>query len=150
MTIERLPFDTEVIEDPTLEAGQVVVDKPGAPGKQQTVTTQKYNDGKPVGEPTSTSTVLVEPENRVMRVGTKPAETPEVKSVTTDLPFGTKVIFDPTLEAGEKATVTEGVPGRVTVTGTDVERVEPKDEVVRIGTKPVSYTHLTLPTSELV
>ena len=140
VTIERLPFDTEVIEDPTLEAGQVVVDKPGAPGKQQTVTTQKYNDGKPVGEPTSTSTVLVEPENRVMRVGTKPAETPEVKSVTTDLPFGTKVIFDPTLEAGEKATVTEGVPGRVTVTGTDVERVEPKDEVVRIGTKPSDST----------
>ena len=140
VTIERLPFDTEVIEDPTLEAGQVIVEKPGAPGKQQTVTTQKYKDGKPVGEPTTTSTVLVEPENRVMRVGTKPAETPEVKSVTTDLPFGTKVIFDPTLEAGEKATVTEGVPGRVTVTGTDVERVEPKDEVVRIGTKPSEST----------
>ena len=136
VTIERLPFDTEVIEDPALEAGQVIVEKPGAPGKQQTVTTQKYKDGKPVGEPTSASTVLEEPENRVMRIGTKPAETPEVKSVTTDLPFGTKVIFDPTLEAGEKATVTEGVPGRVTVTGTDVERVEPKDEVVRIGTKP--------------
>ncbi|WP_267208378.1 G5 domain-containing protein [Corynebacterium sp. Marseille-P8863] len=140
VTIERLPFDTEVIEDPALEAGQVIVEKPGAPGKQQTVTTQKYKDGKPTGEPTSTSTVLVEPENRVMRVGTKPAETPEVKSVTTDLPFGTKVIFDPTLEAGEKATVTEGVPGRVTVTGTDVERVEPKDEVVRIGTKPSDST----------
>ncbi|MCG7254789.1 G5 domain-containing protein [Corynebacterium hadale] len=140
VTIERLPFDTEVIEDPTLEAGQIIVEKPGAPGKQQTVTTQKYKDGKPVGEPTTTSTVLVEPENRVMRVGTKPAETPEVKSVTTDLPFGTKVIFDPTLEAGEKATVTEGVPGRVTVTGTDVERVEPKDEVVRIGTKPSENT----------
>ncbi|WP_165765500.1 G5 domain-containing protein [Corynebacterium hadale] len=140
VTVERLPFDTEVIEDPALEAGQVVVDKPGAPGKQQTVTTQKYKDGKPTGEPTTTSTVLVEPENRVMRVGTKPAETPEVKPVTTDLPFGTKVIFDPTLEAGEKATVTEGVPGRVTVTGTDVERVEPKDEVVRIGTKPSEGT----------
>ncbi|WP_158221690.1 G5 domain-containing protein [Corynebacterium sp. NML 120412] len=140
VTIERLPFDTEVIEDPTLEAGEVVVEKPGAPGKQQTVTTQKYKDGKPVGEPTSASTVLEEPENRVMRVGTKPAEAPEVKPVTTDLPFGTKVIFDPTLEAGEKATVTEGVPGRVTVTGTDVERVEPKDEVVRIGTKPVAGT----------
>ena len=111
--------------------------------------------------------------NAVIRIGTKKPGTPDPEpevSEVVDLPFTTKIVYDPTLEPGQEIEDVAGANGQVKVTVVNgkatVETVkEPVQRVVRVGSKPadaewteeipfkvqaVSYTHLTLPTKRIV
>ena len=90
------------------------------------------------------------PKKAKIRVGTKTTgET--TKTVEAQIPFGVKVEFDPNMPAGTSETVTEGKPGKKTITVTQKvtnsqpdgeatveEKVteEPVDQVIKVGTKP--------------
>ena len=75
-----------------------------------------------------------EPVERIVRVGTKPAEGVEW---TEEIAFEVKVVEDPELEAGKVETVQQGKPGeRVHKTdGTEEVRVKPVDHIIKVGTK---------------
>ena len=145
-----VPFETEIVFDDTLEEGEQVVDQQGELGTEVVISTQKIVDGKPSGEPEVTTEQTKAPKNAKIRVGTKTTgET--TKTVEAQVPFGVKVEFDPNMPAGTSETVTEGKPGKKTITVTQSvtnsqpdgeatveEKVteQPVDQVIKVGIKP--------------
>ena len=153
-TEKPVPFETEIVFDDKLEAGKQVVDKQGENGTEVVTSTQKIVDGKPSGDPEVTTERTKEPVKQIIRVGTMTTGETS-KSVETEVPFGVKVEYDPTMPAGESKTVTEGKPGKKTVTVTQKvtnskpdgeatveEKVteEPVDQVIKVGIKPAENT----------
>ena len=152
---KAVEFETEYIEDETLEPGKTVVDQEGELGEEEVTVTHTIENGKVVkseeGQPVRTK----EPVKRIVRVGKKPADPTEgetTKTIEREIPFETKVIYDETLEAGFQEIENEGKPGKeeVTITqkvkdskpvGEPTETVktitEKEDRVVRVGVKPV-------------
>ena len=148
-TEKPIPFDTKVVFDDALEAGKQVVDQKGEVGTEVETSTQKIVDGKPSGDPVVTSERTKEPTEQIIRVGTKTSGT-TTETVTSEVPFGVKVEFDPNMPAGTSETVTEGKPGEKTVTIkrdivnskpgepkiTEEITKQPVDQVIKVGTKP--------------
>ncbi len=66
-----LPFETKIIVDDTLDAGQTVVEKQGVHGKETTETTYRVVDGKISGEGVTKTVEHVDPVDAVIRVGSK-------------------------------------------------------------------------------
>lgn len=149
-TNRKIPFETKIVFDDGLDAGEQVVDKQGVIGEEKVTSTQKLVDGKPSGDPVVKTTTVTEKQDAEIRVGTKTTgET--TKTVEAEVPFGVKVEFDPNMPAGTSETVTEGKPGKKTVTVTqkvtnskpDGEATvkeeiteQPVDQVIKVGTKP--------------
>ena len=150
----EVAFETEIIFDDTLAAGQKVVVQEGAPGEEVITSTQELKDGKPSGKPSISTERTKEPTKAVIRIGTKPVKdstpTPEPspQEVLVELPYTTKIVYDPSLKAGEEVEDVKGENGqvKVTVNGDDVQQSVVKEavqRVVRVGTRPaegVEYT----------
>ncbi|MCU6786833.1 G5 domain-containing protein [Aedoeadaptatus acetigenes] len=146
-----LPFEVEVIEDPTLSKGETVVDQKGVAGSKTTSYKQDIRNGEAVGEATKIGEeVTVNPTKHIVRVGTKALTGTNEKVVDKAIPYETKVIYDENLEAGNRVVDNEGKDGkeRVTTTITSIDGnievnsegkvLTPKeDRVVRVGIKPV-------------
>ena len=148
-TEKPIPFETKVVFDDTLAEGEQVVDQPGELGNEVVTSTQKIVDGKPSGDPTVTTERTKEPTEQIIRVGTKTTgET--TNTVTSEVPFGAKVEYDPNLPAGESKVTTPGKPGKKTTTVTQKvtnsqpggeatveEKIteQPVDQVIKVGTK---------------
>ncbi len=160
-----LPFEVEVIEDPTLSKGETVVDQKGVAGSKTTSYKQDIRNGEAVGEATKIGEeVTVNPTKHIVRVGTKVLTGTNEKVVDKAIPYETKVIYDENLDAGTRVVDHEGKDGKERVTTTITSKdgdiqvdsaakvIEQKeDRVVRVGVKPVvkeeaiphdtSYTH---------
>ena len=149
-TEKPIPFETEVEFDPNLPAGEKVVDQKGELGTEVETSTQKLVDGKPSGDPEVTTERTKEPTTEKIRVGTKTTGETK-KTIESEVPFGVKIEFDPNLPAGTSEVVTEGKPGKKTITVTQKvtnsqpdgeatveEKVteKPVDQVIKVGTKP--------------
>ena len=135
---EKIPFQTETKEDPTLSAGEKKVVQKGVEGEKEITTLE----GK------STEKVTKQPVNEIIHIGTKGA-----KSEVTEkkVPFETIKKDDPTLEEGQEKVVQEGVEGVIKVTTTyetqkgekvkgsekvtEVETVKKVDKIIAVGTK---------------
>ena len=135
---EKIPFQTETKEDPTLPAGEKKVVQKGVEGEKEITTLE----GK------STEKVTKQPVNEIIHIGTKGA-----KSEVTEkkVPFETIKKDDPTLEEGQEKVVQEGVEGVIKVTTTyetqkgekvkgsekvTEEKVTDKvDKIIAVGTK---------------
>ena len=102
---EKIPFKTTTVEDKTLKAGEKKVVTKGVEGEKEVSTL----NGK------STETVLKEPIDEVVAIGTKGSET---ETTEKKVPFETIYKLDPTLKKGEEKVVTEGVEGLIKVTTT--------------------------------
>lgn len=145
-----VPFETEVVFDDTLAAGEQKVDQAGKLGEDTVTSTQKLVDGKPSGDPVVKTERTAEPTKQIIRVGTKTAGETK-KTVESEVPFGVKIEYDPNMPAGKSEVVTEGKPGKKTTTVTQKvtnsqpdseatveEKVteQPVDQVIKVGTKP--------------
>ena len=135
---EKIPFQTETKEDPTLLAGEKKVVQKGVEGEKEITTL----DGK------STEKVVKQPVNEIIHIGIKGA-----KSEVTEkkVPFETIKKDDPTLEEGQEKVIQEGVEGVIKVTTTyetqkgekvkgsekvtEVETVKKVDKIIAVGTK---------------
>ena len=137
-TIERkIPYETKVIYDETLEAGFQKIEKEGKPGKEKVTITTKLVDGKLVT--TESTEKIEEKEDRVVRIGVKPV----VKE--TELGHDTEYRYNPNLKEGEQNIIEEGSNGKVEYTITfnketgkievSEKRTEPKNKIVEIGYK---------------
>ncbi|MCG7274664.1 G5 domain-containing protein [Corynebacterium afermentans] len=153
-TDKPIPFTTKVVFDDTLAEGEQVVDQQGELGNEVSTSTQKLVDGKPSGDPTVTTERTKEPTEQIIRVGTKTAGQ-TVNSVEAEIPFPTRVVYDPTLAPGEQKVTQEGKPGtkKVAVTqpvensqpkgeATSTEEIleEPTEQIIAVGTKPDEAT----------
>ncbi len=136
-------YGVKVVEDPSLPAGEHRVD-PGVPGET------KFTLG---GDGEVTKTVVTEPKDEVITIGTGDKQTEITEAVTSPVPFNTKVIFDDTLAAGTVITDAEGANGEEVTTKvwklvngekqgdpttTTVKTADPVDRVLRVGTKSVN------------
>ena len=135
---EKIPFQTETKEDPTLAAGEKKVVQKGVEGEKEITTLE----GK------STEKVTKQPVNEIIHIGTKGS-----KSEVTEkkVPFETIKKDDPTLGEGQEKVVQEGVEGVIKVTTTyetqkgekvkgsekvTEEKVTDKvDKIIAVGTK---------------
>ena len=137
-TIERkIPYETKVIYDETLEAGFQKIEKEGKPGKEKVTITTKLVDGKLVT--TESTEKIEEKEDRVVRIGVKPV----VKE--TELGHDTEYRHNPNLKEGEQKVIEEGSNGKVEYTITfnkekgkievTEKRTEPTNKIVEIGYK---------------
>lgn len=143
-----VPFETEVVFDDTLAAGEQKVDQEGKLGEDTVTSTQKLVDGKPNGDPVVDTKRTAEPVKQIIRVGTKTTGT-ETSEYEVDVPFETEIKFDDTMDAGKQETVQEGVLGKdkvtttrtiensqVVDTKTETKRVaEPVKKIIKVGTK---------------
>lgn len=114
--VEILDFDTEVIQDDTLNVGEIKVVQDGVKGSKTTFYKQDYIDGDKTGpeyEDTERKPEVTEPINRIVRVGTKIEGS--TKEVTA--PAGTDVVYDNTKPIGYREEV-EGKDGTRTITTT--------------------------------
>ncbi|MGY3776851.1 G5 domain-containing protein [Helcococcus sueciensis] len=95
---DPIPFETEVLIDPTLAPNQIVEDQKGELGEQEVKTTIKIENGQAVDETRGEVTKTKEPVTRKIRVGSK---TDGQYKETETIPFEIEVRKDPTLKKGE-------------------------------------------------
>ena len=135
---EKIPFQTETKEDPTLPAGEKKVVQKGVEGEKEITTLE----GK------STEKVTKQPVNEIIHIGTKGAKSEVAEK---KVPFETIKKDDPTLEEGQEKVVQEGVEGVIKVTTTyetqkgekvkgsekvtEVETVKKVDKIIAVGIK---------------
>ncbi|WP_311562104.1 adhesin domain containing protein [Peptoniphilus duerdenii] len=114
----KLPFETKVIYDDKIPAGKVV-EEGGVVGKQKLVFSQIVvgnkkgaldENGKFVeGKEAVTTEVVEKAQDKIIRIGTKPAET------TVEIPKGLDYELDYSKKDGEPEVVEEGNDGVVTI-----------------------------------
>ncbi|MDK8275733.1 MAG: G5 domain-containing protein [Peptoniphilus duerdenii] len=114
----KLPFETKVIYDDKIPAGKVV-EEGGVVGKQKMVFSQIVvgdkkgaldENGKFVeGKEAVTTEVVEKAQDKIIRIGTKPAET------TVEIPKGLDYELDYSKKDGEPEVVEEGNDGVVTI-----------------------------------
>ena len=160
-----IPFEVEIVEDPTLSKGEKKVEQKGVAGSKTTSYEQDIKNGEAVGEARKTGEETTkDPVKHIVHVGTKPLEGTNENVVDKAIPYETKVIYDENLEAGNRVVDREGKDGKERVTTTITTKdgditvnsegkvIEQKeDRVVRVGIKPVekvekipqdrTYTH---------
>lgn len=146
---QEIPFDVQYVDDPTLDAGTTEVKQQGTAGTKTVTVTAKLVDGKAVEDSSKvTESVKQAATPQIVRVGTKTVA--DVKEV--EVPYTSKTEADPEMSVGETRVV-KGQTGKKTITVTttrengetttttkEVVTVEPTEEVVYYGTKPVVET----------
>ena len=106
---ETIPYKTDITYDPTLIAGETVVEKPGIDGQKLTKTEVTIVDGKATkGTPQVTESKA---QNQIIRVGTM---TEGKHSYTEKLPYKYEIKYDENLKAGEYVIDVEGAEGTKT------------------------------------
>ena len=139
---KAIPYETKVIYDENLEAGNRVVDNEGKDGKERVTTTITSIDGNI--EVNSEGKVLTPKEDRVVRVGIKPVVKEEA------IPQDSTYKHNPNLEAGTINKISEGTPGKVTITTTfNKETGKLESKVVRTEPTNAEYEYGSKTTGEV-
>lgn len=141
-TIVEIPFDTEIIEDDTIEAGRVIEQQAGQKGERTITSTVTIKDGVS-SEPKITNVITKQPIKRIVRVGIKKTSTnptPERIVTTEKIPYDTIEVKDNTLDEGQIVIVQKGQEGEKSIIRIGDELIEeitkqPRNEIVRVGTK---------------
>ena len=145
-----IAFKTVYTEDPELEFGQEKIVTEGVLGVKRTTKTYVTQKGvRTKDEPSIKEEVVKEAVDKVVARGSKAAVE------TKELDYKTTYVEDKDSEAGKKTVVTKGSKGHETSTVTHsfnsetgevtanepkVEKTEPVDEVISVGTKPIVTT----------
>lgn len=146
-TVEKpVPFETEIVFDPTLETGKQEIKQKGELGTDIVTSTQKIKDGKPDGDPTVTTERTKEPVKQIIRVGTKCPPASDTVEWIEKTPFKVEVRVNPELKPGEKKVIQEGKQGEIKHTVTvknengqvskeeSSEKIsDPVDHIVEVG-----------------
>ena len=129
-TVDReIPFETKYIYDDTMDAGSKKVESEGKVGKEKVTITTKITDGK--GKVSEETNTITEKEDRVVKIG--------VKSVVKEesIPQDTEYKHNSNLKAGETKKISDGTPGKVTIT-TSFNKETGKLETKVVRTEPTN------------
>ena len=144
---EKLPFDYELVEDPSLKAGEQKVVQEGKEGNKKT--TYVIENSQVVGDPKVEETA---PQKAIIRVGSKKFTGETSHEVTEETKYITIVEEDPNLPVGETQEVQAGKRGSKTtkytqkfengVPGETKEEVVSEtpavNRIIKVGTKTVT------------
>lgn len=148
---EETKYLTIVEEDPTLPVGETKEVQAGVRGSKTTKYTQKFENGVP-GEVKEEVVSEKQPQNRIVKVGTKTVTEHISKEITEEIPYKVTIEYDPNMPAGKSKVKTKGEAGSKTteyyrnlINGkfdgdlntrevTDKYKA-PVDEVILVGTK---------------
>ena len=161
---DPIPFETEIIVDPSLAPNEIVEDQAGVLGEQETKITRTITNGEAGEEVRGETTQTKVPVTRKLRIGSK---TNGQYKETETIPFEVEVRKDPSLKKGEwKYNVVGGVPqtgesglrertltienSQITETSDYTTVREPKKAVILVGdedfTGVVTHTeHFEIP-----
>ena len=144
---EKIPFETEYVEDNNLEFGKEEVRQEGIEGEKEFTKVYTTIKGKKTGEPKVTEAITKESQKRIIAKGTKGMVT---EKETEKIPFETEYVDDPNLEFGKEEVRQEGIEGEkeftkvyVTLKGekqgepsvTEKVTKEPQKRIITRGTK---------------
>lgn len=124
--ILELPPRTKVVLDPTIRAGETTELLAGTFGQIRV----SLNDG------TFTQQVLVEPQPRVIRVGTKDSGWFDRTSYRDDKPFGVRLIGSVNLPENEMRLTREGRYGTGGQSGDAIFTDPPEHKLIEVGVPP--------------
>lgn len=134
-TVDReIPFETKYIYDDTMDAGSEKVESEGKVGKEKVTITTKITDG--TGETSEETNTITEKEDRIVRVGVKPVVKEE------NIPQDTEYKHNSNLKAGETKKISEGTPGKVTITTSFNKKTgKLETKVTRTEATPAKYEY---------
>ncbi len=139
-----VPYETEIVFDSNLKAGEKVVDQAGVNGETTTTTKKHIENGEVVRSEDPVTEETKKVQNQIIRVGTM---TDGKHSYTEKLPYKYEIEYDENLKAGEYVIDVEGKEGSKTTEWTikNSEVVEdsasvtkeeaPIDAKIRVGNK---------------
>ena len=148
---EEIPYDVKVIEDPNMIAGTSEVVTEGKAGSKTTKYTQGIRNGEAEGELSSEVTSTTNPTQKVIKVGTKPAE--NQKDYSKDVNVKVEYEYNPNLDKGvvqvgdltkgkvETKIVNKYDPKTGEVTTTEEEIVKDATQKIIVGTKDFTGTY---------
>ena len=110
---EETKYITIVEEDPTLPVGETKEVQQGVRGSKTTKYTQKFENGVP-GEVKEEVVSEKQPQNRIVKVGTKTVTEHISKEITEEIPYKVEIKYDDTMVAGTTRVETPGQAGSKT------------------------------------
>ena len=139
----EIPYTTKIVEDDTMSLGEQKVVQAGVKGNKEVTRTWTTQRKLKVGDPTSTEKVTKEPVEEIIHVGTREGVMDTEYEV---IPYETRYVDDPTLEAGKEVVVVEGVNGQKAINkfysvskGKVVSEIEAQEHVLRHPTDKVIH-----------
>ena len=106
-----IPYETEIVFDNTLKAGEKVIDQSGENGETVTKTKRHIENGEVVSSEDPVTEETKKVKNQIIRVGTM---TDGKHSYTEKLPYKYEIDYDESLKAGEYVVDVEGAEGTKT------------------------------------
>lgn len=148
---EKIPFEVEVREDPTLKKGEKKILQKGEVGEKYYKYSQNIENGKPIGDKKLLEEKLIKDKvNEIILIGTGENTGELEKKIKREIPFETHVIYDENMESGTSKVEKEGKLGEEEViiktkikdgNGESFEEVkkisDKEDRIIRIGIKPI-------------
>ena len=110
---EETKYITIVEEDPNLSVGETKEVQKGVRGSKTTKYTQKFENGVP-GEVKEEVVSETQPQNRIVKVGTKTVTEHISKEITEEIPYKVEIKYDDTMVAGTTRVETPGQAGSKT------------------------------------
>ena len=139
----ELPYTTKIVEDDTLPLGEQKVVQAGVKGNKEITRTWVTQRKLKVGDPTTSEKVTKEPIEEIIHIGTREGVMDTEYEV---IPYETRYVDDPTLEAGKEVVVVEGVNGQKAINkfyslakGKVVSEIDAQTHILRHPTDKVIH-----------
>ena len=139
----ELPYTTKIVEDDSLPLGEQKVVQAGSKGNKEITRTWTTQRKLKVGDPTTSEKVTKEPVEEIIHIGTREGVMDTEYEV---IPYETRYVDDPTLEAGKEVVVVEGVNGQKAINkfyslakGKVVSEIDAQTHILRHPTDKVIH-----------
>ena len=139
----EIPYTTKIVEDDSLPLGEQKVVQAGVKGNKEITRTWVTQRKLKVGDPTTSEKVTKEPVEEIIHVGTREGVMDTEYEV---IPYETRYVDDPTLEAGKEVVVVEGVNGQKAINkfyslakGKVVSEIDAQTHILRHPTDKVIH-----------
>ena len=139
----ELPYTTKIVEDDSLPLGEQKVVQAGVKGNKEITRTWVTQRKLKVGDPTTSEKVTKEPVEEIIHVGTREGVMDTEYEV---IPYETRYVDDPLLEAGKEVVVVEGVNGQKAINkfyslakGKVVSEIDAQTHILRHPTDKVIH-----------
>jgi len=139
----EIPYTTKIVEDDTLPLGEQKVVQAGVKGNKEITRTWTTQRKLKVGDPTTSEKVTKEPVEEIIHIGTREGVMDTEYEV---IPYETRYVDDPLLEAGKEVVVVEGVNGQKAINkfyslakGKVVSEIDAQTHILRHPTDKVIH-----------
>ena len=145
--VSDIPFGYTVEYDESIPAGEYRIEKPGVVGEKRTTWTVRNSEVVETNEE-----IIKDKEDAIIKVSSKAFEGTVTNTVTQQLPYEIEIVESADLPVGTRFVRQEGEAGSVDitysqdvkngaadggVTATESNKIDPKNHIIVVGTKPI-------------